>query len=231
MRLLITLSAIITFFYAESFAKPAALQLQSSNVRQDSMILRGIELHDAGKYDEAITIYRQVLAENRSNTYALLEIANSHYAKKAYDEALQYAWEGIKHKTDFAFQFLMVIGNVFDDQGKTEAAVEAFKLGLRLAPDFFMLHFNLGVAYFRNSELDSAGACFRRAIVLNPCHPGSHLMLGLTYIALRKDAQGILALDRFLALEPNTARSSMARAQLKEILNKSIAVDSSDPKN
>jgi tetratricopeptide (TPR) repeat protein len=201
---------------------------QPSTARQDSLIRVGTNLHDEGKYDDAIRVYRIVLSENPSNTEALYEISYTFFAKQAYDEAIRYSEEGTRYESEHLPLFYLNIGNALDNQGKPKDAIEAFRRGIRLAPGVHLLPYNLGIAYYRQHELDSARALLQEAMRLKPSHPSSHLALGAVYGDLGKPLPRIFALARFLVLEPDSRRSPDALRQLHEELEKPVKADAGD---
>src|SRR5512143_646712 len=70
-----------------------------------------------------------------------------------------------------------------------------------------LLHYNLGLAYYRNSDLQAAREHLQSAMKANPTHATSHLVLGHVYRAMNKRIPAIFAFSRFLVLEPNSGRS------------------------
>ncbi len=229
MKSSIHLFIAIVLFHLQGNAQIPLLQPNPSTAIQDSLIKIGIGLHDKGDYDGAIKIYQDVLKENPSNVAALYELSYSLFAKKDYDGAIHYSTEGAKYKSKSLRMFYLNIGNALDNQGKTNEAIKAFRQGMLVDPDYYLFPYNLGLAFYRSKNLDSARFQFQKALVLNPSHSSSNLALSFTYREMGKNIPRLFALSRFLILEPNSQRSKDALVQLQDVLNKFITVDKSDP--
>ena len=203
---------------------------QPSTPRQDSLIRAGTALHDQGRYDEAMALYREALNENPSNTEALYEISYTCFAKKDLDESLRYAKEGVRYRSRHLPLLYLNMGNVLDNQGKSDDAIGAFKQGILLDPGNHLLRYNLGLAYHRRNSLDSARACYQRALEINPAHASSHQAIAAVYNEMGKTVPRVFALGRFLVLEPNSKRSKPVLDALVQELERSVKVEGSDPR-
>src|ERR1044072_1758973 len=53
-----------------------------------SLIEQGIQLHDAGKYSNAISMYKQALEANSNDVSALYEMSYTYYISKNYDSSI-----------------------------------------------------------------------------------------------------------------------------------------------
>src|SRR5690554_2405850 len=59
--------------------------------RVDTLILEGIELHDAGEFEEAIDRYNQALELDSTHIFAMYELSLSHLALNDFEDALLYS--------------------------------------------------------------------------------------------------------------------------------------------
>ena len=60
------------------------------------------------------------------------------------------------------------LGSCLNSMGLPERAIEEFRRVLSSHPDHLVANFNCGVVYYDRQQLDSARACFRRCIQLQP---------------------------------------------------------------
>lgn len=205
-----------------------------------AFIHEGNALHDRGDYDGAIRKYREALAADPQNGEVMYEIANSLQAKKDYAGALEMAKAA--EKTPNPTRMLPVlVGNIHDLMGDPKAAIETYRAAISKDPDFFLLYFNLGIAYDSLGRHDLARTCLQISTALAPRHPGSHFQLGRIYREGGYRTPAILALARALSLEPGTVRSRQARDTIDALFragverdakgNTKITVDPDRPKD
>ncbi len=101
-------------------------------------------------------------------------------------------------------------GVVHFNKGDYDAALASFKEAIRLNPDLFLAHFNLGVTYDKKGQLDASTASFKEAIRLKPDHARAHYTLGLLY---GKKGQWDASIDSFkeaIRLDPDVASGHFA---------------------
>ena len=152
-----------------------------STDRQLSLIREGVSLHDEGDFDGAIRKYEEVLAENPSNALALYEMGYAYSAKKDYKKALVAAYRGAQYKSEHLRDFYLLIGNNLDLLGDTAESIEVYRHGLKLFPNEPLLRFNLAIAYKNAGKLDEARRSAKAALLANPQHASSHIVLASLY--------------------------------------------------
>lgn len=213
---------------------PITLQAQElepvpATAKQDSLLQTGMDLYDSGRYDEAIAIFDSILTMNPANVLALTELSLTYFAKEDYASTIKYAQEGLKYNSKYRAILYLHLGNGYDMLGKSAEAIAAYKKGLEARPGEYMLHYNLGLAYYRHSDLQNAREQLQAAMKVNPAHASSHLALGHVYDAMDKRIPAIFAFSRFLVLEPNSGRSPVAASLLRSLLSDSLSVKVTGP--
>lgn len=188
----------------------SAIAVASSDTPRDPAISEGVLLHDGGEYDKAIAKYREVLAREPGNVTALYEMALSYYAKKDLAAALEAAEAGVRFADPLRPALYVLIGNVRDEKGDSAGAITAYRAGIKEDPKVAQLHLNLGVTFFRQKKWKDARLSFQQAVVLKPNHPTSHYYLAHAYEKEGFKVPALLALTRFLLLEPGPDRSKEA---------------------
>lgn len=193
------------------------------------IIQRGIASHDAGKYAEAIAEYAKVLAENPDDVLAIYETAFSYSAQKNWKQCQEWAERGLGYDgpSNTRLRNFVILGTCEDESGGGDKAVKTYKRGLKEFRNSAPLHYNLGVTYQRLGKMKEARQSLQEALRVDPLHISSHLLLGQVYLQSNYRVPGILALSRYLILEPAAPRSANAA---KWILNAVQAgVQSTEP--
>jgi predicted O-linked N-acetylglucosamine transferase (SPINDLY family) len=169
------------------------------------MMGQALALHQAGRLDEAESIYRQVLAIDPVEPNALHLLGVAHHQRDDHETAQRLIVKAIAIKPSVA-EFHSNLGNVLKVQGKVRAAMASYARALALWPNFAEPFSNLGNGYRELGELDRAIASCRKAIAINPALAAAHLNLGnaLSDVSIYAEARD--AYERGLKLEPDNIR-------------------------
>jgi tetratricopeptide (TPR) repeat protein len=103
------------------------------------------------------------------------------------------------------------LGNVFDSQGRTAEAKIAWQAAIARDPSFAEAWYNLALTAEEEGQPDLAVSQYRRAIQAQPDNPDAHFYLGLLLTKLERCSEALPLLERFLVLEPTSARAAKAK--------------------
>ena len=112
-----------------------------------------------------------------------------------------------------------LLGNIYDKTQQPDKAIETYKEGIKLDPNYQTLHFNLGIAYFRAKKYAEAEASAIEAIKLDPKHDNSQRLYGLVTFHQNKRVNALLAFCGFLLLDPQNQRAEEAYTNMQSILS------------
>ncbi|MEO6150922.1 MAG: tetratricopeptide repeat protein [Mucilaginibacter sp.] len=185
------------------------------------LIAEGIKLHDEGKYDEAIAKYDDAIKIDPDNLTAVYEKAFSLYSLRKGIEAIPLA-EKLINAGKYKFESYEMLGNIYDDAGQTEKAIEAYKKGIAVNAGYARLRYNLGVAYLRTKRFTEAEECAIAAIRIDDKHPGSQWLYAMANFYQNKRLKTIVCTTSFLLLEPQSARAAKAFAMLQSLLKSGV---------
>jgi tetratricopeptide (TPR) repeat protein len=191
---------------------PPTRQAPAISAAESPVIREGIALFDQGKFDDALVRYEQILKANPDNTVAMYETAYTYEQKHEYQKAIDFAARGTQYSAPQLPQFYMLIGNVLDEVGQPQKAIDVYKKGIALnTPNAGTLYLNLGATYENGlRDVATAKTTFKQGALADPNFPGIHFQLANIYGAQGFKTPAFLAFTRFLVLEPNTARSQTA---------------------
>ncbi len=184
----------------------------------DTRFAEGVRLHDAGQYEAAIALYRDLLKDYPKHPRILYELAYSSLSAGKPKDAIDYAAPCLRLDSPYASDCYQLMGNAYDAQGDLAKGEKAFREGLKEDPHVARLHFNLGVNLMHQKRTAAGIAEFQAGLQEDAAHPGSWRALGLASQDAGQRARAFVALARFLTLEPDSQRSSAAASQLWALL-------------
>lgn len=115
---------------------------------------------------------------------------------------------------DYPDIYWLVEGREQKERGQLDAAEQALRKALELAPDSVDARFDLGTVLFERADYRAAAECFRRVTEMEPGHAPAHVSLGRCLARLGEREQASRAFRTALRLQPSDAR---AKELLKEV--------------
>ena len=197
-----------------------ALYTKAQNNSAGDLVKQGVELHNQGKYAEAIEKYKEALKADPENTQANYQIGFSLFSSGKGMEGVPFVEKAIKNSstTTFAASGYDLLGSIYDQANLSDKAIGAYKSGITVNPNYQRLHFNLGIAYSRYKKYAEAEQEAIEAIKLDPKHASSQRLYALVTFHQNKRLNALLAFCSFIILEPNTPRSAEAYTNMQSIL-------------
>ena len=97
-------------------------------------------------------------------------------------------------------------------QEQYEQGIELLERVAAVEPNITAVHIDLGIAYRRTGDLESAETSLRRALAINPRHPVIHNELGMLYRKSGRFDEARTSYEQALALQPgfHYARRNLA---------------------
>lgn len=192
-----------------------------TSYQKDSIIQEGIKYHDRGEYKEALKMYNAVLEVDSLHCKALYESAFSAFRMADNEQSLVYAQRAMRSCSERRHHELyQLMGNSYDDLGQREESIKMYRAALASGPDNYLVHYNMAVTFFRMGKEDSSLAHGERGAMLKPKHPGSLFVIASLYSAQDRTVPSILALLRFLTLEPTGNRAEVSRRLLESLVRR-----------
>jgi len=166
----------------------------------------GIAHHQAGRLDEAETIYGQVLkaAPNSGETLHLLGLVSHDRGDSA--RAMQFMHRALAATPESAAVHLS-LGNLLRTSAQLEAATESYRQAIALKPDFAHAHCNLASVLNQQGLHEEALESATRAIELMPDLVEANFNHGAALAGRRRFAEAETAYRRVLALQPDNPKA------------------------
>lgn len=125
----------------------------------------GVALMQSGEVDQALTEFRQVMAESPKHLESMVNIAAINLGKGQPEEALKILTNALK-----VWDIPMVranLGVAYLQMDRLDEAAEQLKIALNSAPNMPDALTNLSTIFLRRDDLDQAARAAREALKLN----------------------------------------------------------------
>jgi len=192
---------------------PSELTAAQQNVVRQVVVLRKEK-----KYDEAIQQITAVLAENPNSPIALYNAAFVYYLKPDYPKALETVHQAARYKSSVLRDAYTMMGSIYDDSKNPQKAVEVYQFAVKQFPEDYLLHYNLGLTLYRQTNFKESRESMKRAVALNRNHSSSQLMLADIFYKGQYRVPALFAAMNFFLLEPNTNRTGVATQIISNVL-------------
>lgn len=133
----------------------------------DLLFQQGIKLHEAGRFDEAEQIYRQILETAPNNPDIINLLGLIAQSKGLHQEAIAYFAKAIRLSPSHApYQFNFAVS--LEGLGKLREALDAYEKVITLAPDVKETYIKCGQINKELNNDNKAQNCFHKALELDP---------------------------------------------------------------
>ncbi len=171
-----------------------------------SILAQAVGHHQAGRLDEAVACYRQMLTLKPDLASAHQNLGNALWQQGKLEEAEASYRRALVHQPDLAAA-RNNLGALLFERGKLDEAVACYRAALVLEPNYAEALNNLGAALCRQGELDEGEARIRRALVLKPDFAGAYDNLGTALWEQGKFEEAEASIRRAIALAPDFTRA------------------------
>jgi tetratricopeptide (TPR) repeat protein len=163
-----------------------------------------LRFHQAGRFQAAEQIYRQILAAEPNHADALHLLGVLAYQAGRYDEAIAYINQAIALCGNMS-AFHNNLGNALKDQGKPLEAAAAYRRVLELEPDHLPARNNLGLVLSSQGRPEEAVQCYRGVLDRAPDFVEAHYNLGNALTDQGKLDEAVASYHRALERKPDYA--------------------------
>lgn len=210
---IILITVTLTSFSLTAVAQPTS----------DKLIRKGVSLHDKGRYQDAISYYQQALKANPSSMSATYEMSLSYLHLKDYDNALKYSTKVINANfKPLLVDAYCVKSSALADMNKLPQSIKLLNEALERCGDEYLLHYNLGLLYFKAKDTKLSIYHLQKAIEIDTTHPSAFLLYAYALSDSGRWIQSFMSFQFFLLLEPNTDRSKDAFGEMYDIISQKL---------
>jgi tetratricopeptide (TPR) repeat protein len=179
-----------------------------------SLMKKGVELINTGKYADAVTTLTEAITATPNNP--LLYYYRGFAVEKGgdSDKALEDFKKSLELDPDFLLS-LAEAGKISAKKKDLENAVIYYKKAYDLGTKDVLSLYNYGVCLFNLGNNDEATKVFEKLISFDPNYPDAYYQLGIIYMGTGDNAKAKEFLEKFIAMDPTNENVSVA----KEILS------------
>lgn len=174
--------------------------IQVQNIQQ--AMQSAVTLQVAGKYGEAESLYRRILALRPDSAAAFSNLGSVLAARERIDAAILCFRQAMLVQPDFA-DAAQNLAAICLKAGRSQDAIAAMNDVLRLRPKMPEAYNTMGVCLCNLTKHKNAISFFRKALKLKPDNPSAYNNLGNALCAMGLYDESIGAYHRALAQRPN----------------------------
>jgi tetratricopeptide (TPR) repeat protein len=182
-------------------------------LRSETLLQNGLAYHQAGRLQEAETLYQSILQEQSQHPDALhlLGVIASQVGK--YDLAVNLIENAIKINPTTPV-FYNNLGNALKELGRQEDAFARYGQALAIKPDYAEAHNNMGITLQELGRVEETITHYEQALVLKPDYAEAYYNMGVALQELGRQEDAIACYEKALAINPDftEAHSNMGKA-------------------
>lgn len=182
--------------------------------------LRAHDLYVQNKFEEALALYREILAADPNVAFIHFNAGNCYYHLQKYEAAVQAFREAVRLRPDF-FEAYTNLANTCGKLKRFDEAIPLLEDAIRSYPANGALFSSLGLLYLNSGQGAKAAACLEKAVALNPKSPSSYHSLGLAYTQTGDYARAIENYEKYVRLISDAKEIERVRGVIEQL--KSLA--------
>jgi Tfp pilus assembly protein PilF len=217
-----------TVFVSQLQKNPrVVLKLKKPEISKDAVITdeaslayieQATQLFNEKKYDDALMILEQFLAQNPKAYQVQLLIGDCYREKGEVDKAIETYGKAVEDaKADEKMgpqvmtKGLAALGDAYLRKNDLEKAQQYFKESVDANPEDETIAYNVAEIFFSNQKLDEATLYFTKATEIKPDWATPYYKLGLVSLNKADYAKAKEYFQKFLTLEPEGELAAQAK--------------------
>lgn len=189
----------------------------SVRAKAEDAVAEADKLIDEGKYDEAITVYEQFIADNEGKEGVFkvnLLIGQVYEMKGEYETAIEKFKVVLDNDPEDA-NALLGIGNAYIRLKQYDEAKQYYERLVEIKGNDPNILYTLAEMMMDNGNYDGAVEYYGKAIDLNPNFADAHMKMGYAYFGKKDYANAIQAFEKFLQLAPDRPEAEFIKSDIE----------------
>jgi tetratricopeptide (TPR) repeat protein len=181
----------------------SAADLYNRSTVNDNLFRKAIEASEKKRFDQAISLLRQIVATDPMDFPAWSELGTTCFIQKNFEEAENAYTEALKQNPDYAIA-LISLGRLRIVRKNFNGAIEVLTRAVEVLPTSAQANYFLGEAYLQEKLGSKAVPYLNEAIKLDPVGMAdAHLRLAALYHARNLKDKAAAEYEAFLKLRPD----------------------------
>jgi tetratricopeptide (TPR) repeat protein len=201
----------------KSAAQAAAAGADKGRAELAAAFKHATELTQAGKYDEAIAAYNEILVKSPAVAEVHYNLGFIYGQKKDWAQAEAAYKKALELRPDYADANLS-LARVYRESGQADKAAEVLTKAAAEHQDDPKVQFGLAIDALNAGRSEEAQAGFQKVIALDPSYADAYYHLGTVYVGQNKIPDAIASLEKYLSMNPqNTQYVATAQGLLQAL--------------
>ncbi len=192
------------------------------------MILKGIELHEEGLFEEALLEYQKVNQNDPNYLAALVEQGISLTSLERYEEVIENCQIGLDLDQRYQADFYASMTNAEMKMGNEQKALETANKGIEIAPYSNLLYYQRALVKIEQGQRADAVLDLQESIGLDPFHALSHKKLADLALLEQQLSEAIMAMGLYLLLDFRNDAANEALAEINNAVSKKYQSDATE---
>lgn len=183
------------------------------------LLVKGNELFNQAKYQEALEEFKKVEAENPLFYQINQNIGNCYYELGDMEKAIEH-YQIVLENDPQSMEALVSLGNIFLEKGDLEKGLSYIKQIKEEGITNPLTFYNIGTLFFNKGKTDLAIEYYAKAIESDPNLSDAYYQIALCYVQKNDKEKAIENFEKFLEIEPDSPKAANVKNMI-EYLKKS----------
>jgi len=182
-----------------------------------TIINKGIELHDAKKYNEAILEFKKINRNDSNYVLAAVELVNTYIADGKDSLALELCNNLLGFPSSYLPGIIAFKANALDNLKRSSEAEKVYQEGMARYPLNQSYTYEMGILKLRQEKYKESQDWFIKSLEVNPYNANTHFQLGFLAAKQGKMIQAMLAWQFYLIINNGSERAQVIISALEKM--------------
>lgn len=189
------------------------------NIDQTQTLQEAVRYHQAGEFDRAKVLYKDILSKQSNHSEALHLLGVTAFQTGQNSQAIDLIGRAIQINPRNPLYYFN-IGVAYKGDGRLDDAISSYQKAVEIKPDYAECYFNIGNLHKEKGEFEKAVEFYGKAIELDPKSIKSFYNLGNTLKETGQLEKAISAYEKILEINPQEAKANYNIGTVYQIMGR-----------